>query len=344
MYAAAFDTHGPADVIVWREVPTPEPAAGEVRIRVGACALNHLDLFVRRGIPGVPTALPHVGGSDVAGTIDAVGAGVSSWSIGDRVIVNPALWCGQCESCVRGEHSLCREFRILGEHTWGGFAELVVAPARNLLRLPEAFSFTDAAAVPLTFQTAYRALFTQGRLRIGETLLVLGASGGVAVAAIQMAKVAGAFVYAVTSGEERVRRVRQLGADVALDRTRVSFSKEIWQLTGKRGVDVVLENVGQATWKDSLRCLARGGRLVTYGATSGPKAETDVNLLFWKQVSLIGTTMATHAEFLRSMDLFLAARVKPIVSHVLPLQAASAAHEILERGEQFGKVVLQAGA
>jgi len=341
MRAVVIDAHGDRSQLVLREVETPRPGPGEVRIAVRACALNHLDLFVRRGIPGVTIPLPHVGGSDVAGTIDALGEGTGGCAAGDRVIVNPSLSCGECQSCTRGEHSLCPTFRVLGEHVWGGYAEYVVVPRRNLFPLPDRFSFVDGASVPLTFQTAYRALFTRARLRIGEQLLVLGASGGVAVAAIQMAKAAGATVHAVTSGEENAARVRALGADVVLDRTRVSFSKEIWQLTGRRGVDVVLENVGQATWKDSLRCLARGGRLVTYGATTGPLAETDLNLLFWKQVEILGTTMASHSEFLRAMELFAAGTVKPIISHVLPLSDVAKAHEILEQGEHFGKIVLE---
>jgi NADPH:quinone reductase-like Zn-dependent oxidoreductase len=341
MKAAVLHEHGGPEVLRIDEVETPVPGAGEVRIAVEACALNHLDLFVRRGIPGVAIPFPHVGASDFAGRIDVLGAGVSGWSEGDRVLANPSLWCGRCPGCREGRLTACDDFRIIGEHTWGGAAEHVIAPAANLVALPDEIGFEAAAAVPLTFQTAFRALFTQAGLQVGESVLILGASGGVAVAATQMARVAGATVYAVTSGAENVERVRALGADVVLDRQEVDFAREIWRITEKRGVDVVLESTGQATWKGAMRSLARGGRLVTYGATTGPRAETDLNLLFWKQLRLIGSTMALPEEFRRAMALFTSGRVSPAISHVLPLAEIREAHEVLESGRQFGKVVLR---
>jgi NADPH:quinone reductase-like Zn-dependent oxidoreductase len=230
--------------------------------------------------------------------------------------------------------------RIIGEHTPGGFAEYAVAPAANLLPLPESMPFAEAAAAPLVFQTAWRALITRAGLRAGETVLILGASGGVATAAIQIAKLAGAYVYAVTSSEEKERRARELGADETINYRQVNFSKEVWQRTGKRGVDVVLENVGAQTWEDSLRALARGGRLVTFGATSGPIGATNINLLFWKQISLLGSTMASYHEFRTVMGLVLAGRLRPVVGRVLPLSEGREAQRILEAGEQFGKIVL----
>lgn len=340
MKAMVFHEHGGPDVLVMGEVDDPVPGAGEVLVDVRACALNHLDIFVRRGIPGLELPFPHVGGSDISGVVEKVGDGVEGLTRGDRVLVNPSTWCGRCEACLEGQHPLCDHYRILGEHLWGGFAEQVVAPASSVLGLPDHVSFEEGAAVPLTFQTAWRALFTQARLRVGETILILGASGGVASAAVQMAKLAGATVYAVTSGTDKVSKTRALGADVVIDRTGADFSKEIWKRTSKRGVDVVLENVGAVTWARSLRCLARGGRLVTYGATTGPTGETLIPLLFWKQLEIRGTTMGTAGEFRAAMQAFFDGKLEATISEVRPLEELRAAHETLERGEQFGKIVL----
>lgn len=340
MKAAVFYEHGGPEVIQIADVPRPEPGPDQVLIRVKAVALNHLDLFVRRGLPGLKLETPHIGGSDVAGVIYRVGADVRDLEPGEPVIVNPSLSCGRCEFCVRGEDSLCADFGILGEHTRGGLAEFVVVPARNVMPMPADFPYEEAAAVPLVFQTAWRALITQAGLRAGEDVLILGASGGVATAAIQIARLAGARVLAVTS-TPFVERVRALGAHVVFNRDEADFSREVWLATGKRGVDVVLDGVGAATWKGALRCLARGGRLVTYGATSGPLGETDLRLVFWKQVHIVGSTMASRAEFARVMKLVFEGRLRAVVDRVLPLDQAREAHEILERGEQFGKIVLR---
>ncbi len=341
MKAAVFDTHGGPEVLRIDDVPTPEPEAGEVRVSVRACGLNHLDLFVRRGIPGVPPSLPHVGGAEVVGRVDALGPGVTGWVVGDPVIVNPTLFCGACEECLRGRQPLCDRFGVLGEHTWGGLAEYVVVPARNLLALPAGVDPTHAATTPLTFQTAWRALFTQARLRPGESVLVLGGSGGVAVAAIQMAAEAGAVVYAVTSGARKVEQVAALGAHRVFDRSETSFAREVWSATGKRGVDVVVENVGAATWSDSLRALARGGRLVTFGATTGPIGETNINLVFWRQLSIIGSTMGAHADFRSAMRWLAEGKVRPVVDSVIALEDIRSAHERLESGDVFGKLVIR---
>jgi NADPH:quinone reductase-like Zn-dependent oxidoreductase len=340
MRAAVVLGHGGPEEVAIREVPDPRPGPGEVRVAVRAVALNHLDLWVRRGLPGLELRFPHVGGSDVAGTVDEVGPGVEGWRRGDRVVVNPALWCGECEWCRRGEESLCVSFRILGEHVPGGCAEYVVVPARNLLRIPDALSFTEAAAVPLVFQTAWRALIARARLQPGESVCVLGASGGVATAAIQIAKWRGARVFAVTKGPEKVEKVRALGADVVIDRGASDFSRAVWEATGKRGVDVVLDSVGAAVWAGAVRALARGGRLVTYGATTGPRAELDLRYVFWRQISILGSTMASRREFESVMHLVFAGTLRPVLDVVWPLDRARDAHERLERGEQFGKIVL----
>ncbi|HEV2735539.1 MAG TPA: zinc-binding dehydrogenase, partial [Longimicrobiaceae bacterium] len=298
-----------------------------------------LDLWVRRGIP-IETTMPHVGGSDVAGTVEELGEGVGRVAVGERVVVNPSLSCGHCEWCAAGEVPLCPEYRILGEHTDGGFTEFVAVPAASVCPIPDGLSFEAAAALPISYMTAWRAVVGRGRVRPGEDVLVLGASGGTASAAVQIAKLAGARVFAVTSGAENVARVRALGADVVYDRDRVDFSRQVFQDTGKRGVDVVVENVGEATWKGSVRALARGGRLVCYGATTGPRGDIDLRVLFWKQVEIIGTTMASRPEFEAMLRAVFRGDLVPVIDSVMPLDRAREAHERLEAGGQFGKIIL----
>lgn len=339
MRAAIFHSHGTPEVVRIEEVPRPAPAPGEVLVEVRAAGMNHLDLWVRRGIP-IETTMPHIGGSDVAGVVAEVGQGVEGWKGGERVVVNPALSCGHCEFCIRGEVSLCPYFRILGEHTNGGFAEYVAAPAAALHRLPDDYPFEKAAALPVSYQTAWRAVISRAAIRAGEDLLVLGASGGTAIACIQVARLAGARVFAVTHGPENVARVRALGADFVYDRNEVDFSRELLRDTANRGVDVVIENVGQATWKQSLRSLAMGGRLVTYGATSGPQGELNLAALFWKQIQVIGTTMASRAEFAAMLAVALRGDLDPVIDSVLPLSDAPTAHERLESAAHFGKIIL----
>lgn len=339
MRAALFDEFGGPDVLrIVDDEPTPEPGRGEVRVAVRASAMNHLDLWLRRGLP-IETTMPHIGGSDVAGVVDKAGSGVDESWLGARVVVDPSLACGECEWCRRGETPLCDRFRILGEHTQGGFAEYVVAPVANLYRIPDDYEFERAAAAPLVFLTAWRGLVTRARLQRGETVLITGASGGVSTAAIQIAKHLGAFVYAVTRAEH-IEPVKQLGADVVYDREHVDFSKEIWKATNKRGVDVILDSVGSQTWKQTLRALAKLGRLVVYGATTGPIGETDLRLIFWKQLEILGTTMSTHREFRDVMDLVFSGALEPVVDSVLPLDEIRTAHERLEAGDHFGKIVL----
>lgn len=341
MKALIFREHGGLDRLEYADVPEPVVGPHEALVQVKGVALNHLDLWVRNGIPGLRVALPHVGGSDIAGVVAAVGEEVDGAWVGRRVVINPALACGHCVFCLAGEQSQCFSFRILGEHTPGGLAEYAVAPATNLYAIPDDYPFAEAAAAPLVFQTAWRALISQARLRAGERVLIVGAGGGVATAAIQIARLAGAYIYAVTSSPEKEQRARELGADETINYKEVDFAKEIGQRTGRRGVDVVLENVGPATWKGSVRALARGGRLVTYGATTGRMAETDLNLLFWNQLQLIGSTMASYAEFAEVMGLVFSGRLRPAVDRVLPLREGREAQRILEAGEQFGKVVLE---
>jgi NADPH:quinone reductase-like Zn-dependent oxidoreductase len=338
MRAAIFHEHGGPDVVRIEAVPVPEPGEGEVRLRVHATALNHLDLWVRRGLP-IETTMPHIGGSDIAGEIDRLGDGVGGWQTGERVVVDPSLGCGRCEWCAQGETPLCARFRILGEHTQGGLAEYVVVPAANLLRVPDGYPLDRAAAAALASLTAWRGLVTRAQLREGESVLITGASGGVATAAVQIARLCGARVYAVTS-RPHVERVRALGADVVYDRDEVDFSRELWQATAKRGVDVIFDSVGRALFPQCIRSLARRGRMIVYGGTTGATVELDVRQLFWKQLDIRGTTMSTRAEFEAVMERVFAGALEPVIDVVWPLERARDAHERLEHGDVFGKIVL----
>jgi NADPH:quinone reductase-like Zn-dependent oxidoreductase len=338
MRAAVFSEFGGPDVLRIEEVTRPEPGAGEVLIRVGASAMNHLDVWVRRGLP-IETTMPHIGGSDIAGTVESLGPDVTGVKVGTRVVVDPSVSCGACEWCLQGEEPLCDTYRILGEHMQGGFAEFVVVPARNLFAIPSSWSFENAAAVPLPFLTAWRALMTRAALQAGESVLITGASGGVSTAAIQIAKYAGANVFAVTSSPY-VERVRALGADVVYDRTSTEWARALQADTKKRGVDVILDSVGAGIWQQNLRSLARGGRMVIYGGTAGPKVEIDVRALFWKQTSILGSTMASRTEFEAAMRHVFAGDFTAVVDSVLPLQDVRIAHERIESGDVFGKIVL----
>jgi NADPH:quinone reductase-like Zn-dependent oxidoreductase len=338
MKAAIFHEHGAADVLRIEDVPTPVVEADSVLLRVEAAALNHLDIWTRKGLP-FPVTMPHIGGSDVVGTVVEIGPGVGGIEAGRRFVVDPSISCGRCEWCRAGQEPLCVDYKILGEHINGGFAEFVSVPAANLFAVPDGFPTERAAAAPLVFLTAWRALKTQARLAPGNTVLITGASGGVASAAIQIAKHLGARVFALTTAEN-VESVRALGADVVYDRNAGDFSRQIWKDTDKRGVDVVLDSVGEAIWQQCVRALVRGGRLISYGGTTGPRAELDIRTLFWKQIEIIGTTMANRQEFREAMELVFNGTLNPVVDTVMKLDDIRAAHERLERGEQFGKIVM----
>jgi NADPH:quinone reductase-like Zn-dependent oxidoreductase len=344
MRAAIFREHGGPEVVTVADVPTPAPGPGEVRLAVRTAALNHLDLWVRRGLPNLKLPLPHVGGSDFAGVVESVGAAVTDWAPGAEVVINPSLPCLACPPCRAGATSLCDHYRILGEHLWGGLAEYAIVRSDRLHPKPAGLTWPEAAAFPLVFQTAWRALVTRAAVRPGETVLVLGGGGGVATAVIQIARLAGARVIAVTSSPERVEAVRRLGAHEVLNRNDGPWSKAVWALTGKRGADIVVDSVGPATWADSLRSARRGGRVVTYGATTGSHAETDLRQVYYRQLSVIGSTMADDGEFAAVLALVASGDLQPVVDRVLPLDQAAAAHAVLERGEVVGKVVVQVTA
>jgi len=338
--ALAFHAHGGLDRLRYQDVPDPTIGPGDALVRVRACALNHLDLFVREGLPGFELPLPFWTGCDIAGDVAEVGAAVRDVAVGDRVAVNPNLHCGHCEFCRKGEQSLCVTYGILGEHVQGGLAEYVRVAGDKLLKLPAQVPYEDAAAFILVNMTAWRMLVTQARLRAGEDLLIIGVGGGVSSTAVQIAKLCGARVWVTSSSDEKLDRARALGADECINYAREDWAKVVWEKTGKRGVDVVLENVGAATWKGSIRALAKGGRLVTCGATSGPIGETDIRLVFWKQISIIGSTMSSNAEFHEVIRELFRGRLRAIVDTVMPLTEGVDAQRRLAEGRQFGKIVL----
>ena len=340
MKALAFNEFGGPEKLRLQDVPDPKAAPGEVVVRVRACALNHLDIFVREGIPALKTPLPFWTGCDIAGDVAEVGPDVTGLRVGDRVCVNPNLTCGRCEFCIQGEDSLCVRYGIVGEHLPGGLAELVVVSAENVLPLPAHVSYEHAASFILTNMTAWRMVVTQARVRPGEDVLILGVGGGVSSTAVQIAKLCGARVLVTSSSDAKLERARQLGADVSINYAKEDWESAVYEKTAKRGVDVVLENVGAQTWKQSLRSLRKGGRLVTCGATTGPIAETDIRIVFWKQIHIIGSTMANRREFNDVMRLFFAGRLKAIVDEIVPLKDGAAAQRRLAEGRQFGKIVL----
>jgi NADPH:quinone reductase-like Zn-dependent oxidoreductase len=340
MKALAFNEFGGPDKLRLQDVPDPKIKPGEVLVRVRACALNHLDLFVREGIPALKTPLPFWTGCDIAGEIAQVGSDVQGVKAGDRVAVNPNITCGRCEWCIQGEDSLCVRYGILGEHAPGGMAEFVAVRGDNVLPLPAHIPFEDAASFILTNMTAWRMVVTQGQVGAGQDVLIIGVGGGVSSTAVQIAKLCGARVIVTSSSDEKLERARQLGADIGINYAKEDWAKAVSEKTGRRGVDVVIENVGAATWKQSVRCVRKGGRLVTCGATTGPIGETDIRIVFWNQISIIGSTMANRKEFNDVMRLFVQGRLKAIVDEVVPLKDGAAAQQRLAEGKQFGKIVL----
>jgi NADPH:quinone reductase-like Zn-dependent oxidoreductase len=341
MKALCFYEHGDLDVLRYDDVPDPEPGPGQVLLRVRACALNHLDVWVRRGWPGLDLPKPHWTGADIAGEIVALGEGVSGWKVGQRVVVDPGVSTVEDEFTRRGEASLSPGYLIRGEQIRGGQAGLIAVEASGLMAMPDGWDFPQAAAPLLVSLTAWRMLIHRARLRAGESVLIVGAGGGVNSMAIQIAKLAGATVYALTSSEEKMEKARALGADVVLDyRADPQWSKTLFKMTDRRGVDVVVDNVGQATINDSMRAVCRGGRIVIVGNTSGPQAQIDIRFIFGKQISLIGSTMGSHQDFRDVTALLWAGKLRPVVDRIMPLAEGRAAFELLERGEQFGKIVL----
>src|SRR5947207_1481394 len=345
MRACVLTASGGIDKLQIKEVPdAPTPKAGEVRVAIRAAALNHLDLWVIDGLPGAADRFPHIVGADGAGVVESTGADVSTVRQGERVMINPGISDYSCEFCQAGEHSLCVNYRLLGEHLSGTVAELVTVPAQNVARLPvlaPVVSWAEAAAFSLVTLTAWRMVVTRAHLKAGETVLIWGIGGGVSLAALQIAKLLGARAIVTSSDDAKLVAAQRFGADVTFNHRTQKVGPEIRALTNRRGVDVVVDNVGTATWDDSLRCLRRGGRLVTCGATSGPQVSLDLRRLFWHHWSILGSTMGNAAEYAEVVRRLGQGELRPVVDRVYPMEQARDAFERLAKGEQLGKIVVE---
>ncbi len=340
MKALYFRQHGELDVMQYGDVPEPETGPGQIKMKVRATALNYLDVWVRRGWPGLKLKMPHWCGADMAGEIVELGKGVSDWKVGQRVVADPGVNTFEDEYTGRGEDSVSPGYHVLGEHQRGAAAEYIVLPANGIAAIPDHVDFAEAAAPLLVTLTAWRMLTRRAGLRTGESVLVVGSGGGVNSMSIQVAKLTGAFVYAVASDEKKAQLAKELGADVVINRSQVDWGPEIYKLTDKRGVDVVVDNVGKATLTTSMQALARGGRIVIVGNTSGPLTEIDIRYIFGKQISLIGSTMGTHQDFKVVTEMLWAGKLKPVIDRVMPLSEGRKAYEIMQQGGQLGKIVL----
>jgi len=341
MKAMTLRHHGGPEVLALEDLPAPEAGPGQVRVRVAAVAVNHLDIWVRRGLPHLQLAYPFLLGADVAGTIDQVGPGVSGVNVGDEIVVNPGHSCGRCRECLSGRDNLCRWYQLMGEDRSGGYAEQIVVPAQNVVPKPPSLSMPEAAAVPTTFLTAWQMLTRKAPVQPADDVLVMAAGSGVGVAAVQIAKLRGARVIATASSDEKLARARALGADATINHKTHDLVAEVKRLTGKRGVDVVFEHVGAAVWPQVILCAARGGRIVTCGATSGFEARTDLRHVFFRQLEILGSTMARKGDLYPILAHAAAGRLRPVIDRVLPLAEAAQAHRLLEARAPFGKVVLR---
>jgi len=340
MKAIRFHEHGGPEVLRYEDVPEPQIKPTEVLVRVKACAMNHLDLWLRRGIPGRKVSLPRIIGSDISGEVAAAGELVRSVKPGQRVLLSPGLSCGQCAHCVAGDDNFCRQYSIFGTVEDGGYAEYVKSPEVNVIPIPGNLSFDEAAAVPLVFLTAWHMLLNRARIKAGETVLVLGAGSGVGSAAIQIVKLLQGRVIATAGNDAKLAKARELGADEVINHSAQDIAEEVKRLTGRRGVDIVFEHVGSATWPKSFASLAPGGRLVTCGATTGYDAGVDIRYLFSRQLSVLGSFMGRKDELLAALRFIGEGKLRAVVDRAFPLAEARAAHEHLEKREQFGKVIL----
>ncbi|HEX5833174.1 MAG TPA: zinc-binding dehydrogenase [Pyrinomonadaceae bacterium] len=341
MKAAIFRQHGGPEVLEYADVPEPRMQANEVLVKVKACALNHLDIFVRRGMPGIDIPLPHILGNDIAGVVREVGELVTWVKPGEEVMVHPGVSCGHCEACLSGQDNLCREYDIIGYRRDGGYAELVAVPGVNIIPKPAQLSWEEAAALPLVTVTAWHMLVTRANVQPGEDVLVHAAGSGVGSVAIQIAKLRGARVITTASSDEKLAKARDLGADQTIDYTQADWPKEVRRLTDRKGVDVVVEHTGAATWPGSISSLKNNGRLVTCGATSGFDARTDLRQVFYRHLTLLGSFMGSKAELLEAMKFVRDGKIHSVVDRVLPLSEARQAHELIEDRAQFGKIVLR---
>lgn len=340
MKAVRLHEFGGSEVLRYEDIPDAEPRKDQVLIRVKACALNHLDIWVRKGLPGVK--LPHILGSDIAGEIVAVGEYVTAFNVGQRVVLAPMHFCNHCAKCVAGLQNECPDFTVLGNAVDGGNCELIAVPAVNVIPIPDGLDFVQAASVPLVFLTAWHMLVGRAGIRPGQTVLVLGAGSGVGIAAIQIAKLFHARVITTAGDENKLEKARALGADHGIDHYKQKISQEVRKITDQQGVDIVVEHVGAATWDESVKSLKPGGTIVTCGATTGPNVGFDLRFLFSRQLNLLGSYMGTMGELHEVLRQIFAGRLKPIVDRTFALKDARAAHEYLEASQMFGKVVLSA--
>jgi len=338
MKAVRIHEFGGPEVLCYEDVPDPQPRKDQVLVRVKACAMNHLDIWVRKGLPGVN--LPHILGSDIAGEIVAVGEYVTGFKPGQRVLLAPMYFCNHCAKCVSGLQNQCREFTALGNGVDGGYCELIAVPAVNVIPIPDSLDFNQAASVPLVFLTAWHMLVGRAGIRLGQTVLVLGASSGVGIAAIQIAKLFQARVITTAGDETKLEKARGLGADYGINHYQQKISQEVRKITNKEGVDIVVEHVGVATWDESVKSLKPGGAIVTCGATTGPNVGFDLRFLFSRQLNLLGSYMGTMGELHDVLSHVFAGRLKPVVDRTFPLKDARAAHEHMEESQMFGKIVL----
>ncbi len=340
MKAVAFARHGGPEVLELMDLPAPLPKAREVRVKVKAVALNHLDVWVRGGLPGLKLPMPHILGSDVAGVIDQVGAEVTDVKPGMEVVINPGISCGACAKCLLGEDNFCKSYGIIGEHMAGGYAEYVCVPRQNVLPKPAGMPFEQAACLPLTFLTAWTMLVRRAELVAGETVLIQAGGSGVGSAGIQIAKLLGAKVIATASTEAKLAKARELGADHLINYATTDFLAEVKKITDRKMVDVVFEHVGGATFEKSVACLPYGGRLVTCGATTGQEVKLNLAVLFYKRISLLGSTMGSKGDLFRILQLVEEGKLKPVLDRTLPLEKAAEAHQLLSNRQSFGNVVL----
>ena len=340
MKAVIFNQHGGPGVLEYVDAPDPTIKADEVLVEVKACALNHLDIWVRSGMPGIAIPLPHILGNDVAGVVREVGDLVSWVKAGDEVMLQPGVSCGHCRECLSGRDNLCRDYDILGSRRDGGYAQLVAAPAVNVIPKPENLSWEEAAALPLVTVTAWHMLVTRASVQPGEDVLIHAAGSGVGSVGIQVAKLRGARVIATASSDEKLRKAMELGADDVVNYLHEDWSKEVKRLTNKRGVDVVFEHTGAATWAGSIASLKSNGRLVTCGATSGFAAQTDIRQIFYRHLTILGSFMDSKSELLEAMKFIENGKIRAVVDQTLPLAEARRAHELMEDRAQFGKLVL----
>ncbi|MDN3514089.1 MAG: zinc-binding dehydrogenase [Candidatus Brocadia sp.] len=341
MKAVVFYENGGVEKLVYTDMEKPKISPYEVMVKVKACAINHLDIWMRQGLPGVEIPMPHISGSDIAGEIDEVGMEVKNFRPGDRVIIAPGVRCRKCVYCITNNDSMCNSFKIMGFQMQGGYAEFARAHVDNIIPISNKYSFEEWAAVPLVFLTAWHMLITRGQLKPGENVLIHAAGSGIGSAAIQIARLAGANVITTARGKEKLEKAKQLGADQVIDYSKENYAERVKEITNNKGVDIIFEHIGPDTWEKNLQCLAKGGRMVVCGATSGPQVAVELRLLYMKQYTIMGCYMGSKKELLDVLSLVELGKLRPVIDSTFPLKDASAAQQKMLNRENFGKIVLE---